>query len=203
MSAQPGDAQRVDARQRRTRTLLQAAALDLAAAGDIASVSVTDLARRAGVHRSTVYEHGGSALGVLQGALAVELDALRERHLRDVEPDRVGAALHEVTRGVFEHVDRYAAIYRNLDAAAGTTLHSFLSEHFQVSTRLLIAQASLTIPTGVPHADPHLVEEVAVRYMADGVVGLIAVWLQDDHRGDPETALAMLEHLLPAWWPRE
>ncbi|UOQ56194.1 TetR/AcrR family transcriptional regulator [Leucobacter allii] len=191
----------VDARQLRTRAALHAAVLELAASGDIDGVTVTALAERAGVHRSTVYEHGGSPQGVLQRALAVELDALREAHLRDVAPAGVAAALREVTLGVFAHVERHAAVYRNLEGSVGTTLHSFLSEHFQASTRLLIAQSRLRIPLDEPDVAPALLEEAAARFVADGVVGLISVWLRGPGLHDPEVALAMLERLLPAWWP--
>lgn len=193
--------QLTDARQRRTRAALYAAVLELAAERGPAEISVTALAERAGVHRSTVYEHGGSPLGVLQRALAEELDTLREAHLRDVPPERVAAALRGVTLGVFAHVDHYAAVYRKLDAASGATLHAFLSEHFQTSTRMLLAQSSLAVPfevAGVSHAR---VEDAAVRYIADGVVGLIAVWLNDPEPRDPQVALSLLEHLMPSWWP--
>ncbi len=190
-----------DARQRRTRAALYAAVLELAAAGDPADISVTALAAAAGVHRSTVYEHGGSPIGVLQRALAEELDILREQHLRDVTPERVAEALRDVTRGVFEHVDHYAPVYRNLDAASGATLHAFLSEHFQTSTRLLLAQSSLAIPFQVDGVSADQVEDAAVRYIADGVVGLIAAWLHQPEPRDPEVALALLGHLMPTWWP--
>ena len=193
--------QPTDARQRRTRAALYAAVLELAAESDPAEIGVTTLAARAGVHRSTVYEHGGSALGVLQRALAEELDMLREAHLRGVPVERVGEALRDVTLGVFGHVDHYAAVYRNLDAASGATLHAFLSEHFQTSTRILLAQSSLAIPFEVDGVDPRHVEDAAVRYIADGVVGLIAVWLHEPEPRDPQVPLALLGHLMPSWWP--
>ncbi|MCS0498906.1 TetR/AcrR family transcriptional regulator [Protaetiibacter mangrovi] len=194
-------AQPADARQRRTRAALHAAAIELAAAGDPGAITVTALAERAGVHRSTVYEHGGSPLDVLQAALADELDELRERHLRDADPRGIAVALQQVTLGVFAHVDRHAAVYRNLDGAAGATLHAFLSEHFQTSTRLLIAQSSLVVPGGPGGADPGFVEDATVRYIADGVVGLIAVWLHTAEPRDPAVPLALLGRLMPAWWP--
>jgi len=193
--------QLADARQRRTRAALYQAVLALAADGDPAEISVTALAASAGVHRSTVYEHGGSALGVLQRALAEELDALREVHLRDVPPERTPDALRLVTLGVFAHVDRHAAVYRNLDAASGATLHAFLSDHFQTSTRLLLAQSSLELPFQVEGVPTDRIEDATVRYLADGVVGLIAAWLHQPEPRDPQVALALLGHLMPAWWP--
>lgn len=193
--------QPADARQRRTRAALYAAVLELAAERDPGEIGVTALAERAGVHRSTVYEHGGSPLEVLQRALAEELDVLREEHLRDVPPERVAEALRAVTLGVFAHVDQYATVYRNLDEASGATLHAFLSEHFQTSTRMLLAQSSLDIPFEVAGVERHQLEDAAVRYIADGVVGLIAVWLQEPAPRDPQVPLLLLGHLMPPWWP--
>lgn len=193
--------QPADVRQRRTRASLYAAVIQLAEEGDPGEITVTALAERAGVHRSTVYEHGGSPLEVLQRALAEELDMLREVHLRDVPPQRVGEALRDVTLGVFAHVDHYAAVYRNLDAASGATLHAFLSEHFQTSTRMLLAQSSLRIPFAVDGLAPSRVEDAAVRYIADGVVGLIAVWLHEPEPRDSRVALELIGHLMPGWWP--
>ena len=193
--------QPADARQRRTRAALYAAVLELAGEREPGEITVTALAERAGVHRSTVYEHGTSPLEVLQRALAAELDALREHHLRDIAPEQLGDALRAVTLGVFEHVEQHAAVYRNLDGAAGATLHAFLSEHFQTSTRMLLAPSSLRIPFTVEGVAPQRLEDATVRYIADGVVGLIAVWLYAPEPRDPQQPLALLGHLMPAWWP--
>ena len=36
---------------------------------------------------------------------------------------------------------------------------------------------------------------------ADGVVGLIAVWLHRPEHRDPAEPLALVGRLMPSWWP--
>lgn len=193
--------QPLDARQRRTRAALHRAVIELAGERSPRDISVTALAERAGVHRSTVYEHGEGTVDLLRRALSAELDALREQHLRDVPPERAAEALRAVTLGVFAHVESHADVYRNLRGAGAATLHGFLGEHFRTSTRLLLEQSSLTIPVAVPGIQPEAVRELAVAYIADGVVGLIGGWLDDPEPHDPEALLAVFAQLAPAWWP--
>lgn len=190
-----------DARQRRTRAALHQAALRLAATQDPASITVTALADAAGVHRSTVYEHGTTVLEILKGALAVELDELRERHLGDIPPGGASEAVAAVTYGVFEHADRYADIYRGLDSTTSASLHAFLSDHFQASTRLLIAKGVVVVPFAVDGVTPAGVTDAVVRYIADGAVGLIATWVGAPAPRDPATALAVFTRLVPGWFP--
>jgi AcrR family transcriptional regulator len=192
----------LDARQQRTRAQLHAAVLDLAERTPAGSITVTALAERAGIHRSTVYEHAASPSALLQQALRAELDALRDEHLRDVPAGETAQALRRVTRGVIEHVDRHAAIYRRLDDAHESSLHAFLSEHFQESSRLLVARTDLVIPFGVPGLDDATVTAATVRFVADGVVGVLAVWVALPEPRDIDAALTLLAELLPAWWPR-
>ncbi|MDO7883271.1 TetR/AcrR family transcriptional regulator [Salinibacterium soli] len=186
----------MDARQRRSRERLHAAVLELADATRADDLSVTAIAERAGIHRSTFYEHAGSPLALLRSALAVELDAARERYLEGVDPAALPAALRDVTRAVLEHVLRHADVYRRgLDSGGG--LHDFLSEHFQGSSRLLLDRGLLQ-PPPVAGLAPEVVAEASIRYVADGTVGAIAVWLREP--AHPEAFLEAVAHLVPGWW---
>lgn len=192
----------MDPRRRRSRDALHAAVLALAAEQDPTRIPVSALADRAGVHRSTVYEHADSPLGLLEQALRRELDQLRETHLRGVPPERVGAALSDVTRAVFAHVERHRAVYRRLEAAPGASLHAFLGTHFEDSSRLLLSQHALTLPPAPGGADASFRDEVIVRYVAAGVVGAIAAWLHAPDSVPVDEISADLAQLLPPWWPR-
>ena len=185
-----------DPRFQRSRDRLFAAVLELAAERSLAGLTVTAIADRAAVHRSTFYEHAANPAQLLQAALAVELDDLRERYLRGVTPAGLPEALRGVTRGVFERVDARAAIYGRLDDIGGVTLQSFLSAHFLESNRLLLRQGALVMDDLTPAQ-----QEAAARFVADGVVGVIAVWLQTPAPRNPDAPLALLGKLLPAWWP--
>jgi AcrR family transcriptional regulator len=197
MTAAPTDlAEIADARFVRSRERLHAAVLELAAERSLAGLTVTSIADRAGVHRSTFYEHAANPGQLLQAALAVDLDALRERHLRGVDAEHLPDALRAVTRGVFAHVDERAAIYSRLDDVGGVALQSFLSGHFLESNRMLLRQGALVMDDLTATQ-----RQAAARFVADGVVGVIAAWLEGPEPRDPEAALALLGRLLPPWWP--
>ncbi len=189
-------------KQRRTRAALYAAVLDLAAERDPTALGVTEIATRAGVHRSTFYEHATSPLDLLRSALRAELDAERERHLVGIGPDGLGAALREVALAVFAHIDARASVYRRIDEAPGVSLHALLSAHFAESSRMLVDAGLLDIPIDEPGLPREHTVEAAVRFVADGVVGLVAVWLTTPEPRDPHVPLRLFEQLEPAWWPR-
>jgi AcrR family transcriptional regulator len=189
---------RLDARQAKTLARLSAAVLALAAEQPIGDVTVSGLAAAAGVHRSTVYEYAASPAALLQRVLRTELDALRAAYLVDVAPDDAAAAISGVTRAVLQHVDDHDAVYRRGLGAEGSEagLHAMLSEHFQASIELLLRQRSVSVPA----ADE--VERVAIeRYLADGIIGAIDVWLSRPRPRDVGALLALIERLMPPWWP--
>lgn len=194
----PAGAARLDARKEKTLARLSAAVLALAAEQPIADVTVSRLAEVAGVHRSTVYEYAASPPALLQRVLRAELDALRAAYLVDVSPDDAAAAIGGVTRAVLRHVDEHDAVYRRGLGAGGAEsgLAAMLSEHFQGSIELLLDQHSVSVPA----ADE--VERRAIeRYLADGIIGAIDVWLTRPRPRDVEALLALLERLTPPWWP--
>ncbi len=192
------DAPRLDARQEKTLARLTSAVLALAAEQPITEVTVSRLAATAGVHRSTVYEYAASPVALLQRVLRGELDALRAEYLVDVAPDDAAAAIGGVTRAVLRHVDGHDAIYRRGLGVegAGAGLDAMLSEHFQGSIELLLQQHSVTVP-----AADELERRAIERYLADGIIGAIDVWLTRPRPRDVEALLALLERLTPPWWP--
>lgn len=188
----------MDARQEKTIARLSAAILELATERPVTEVTVSELARTAGVHRSTVYVYAPSPVELLQNVLRAELDVLRADYLVGVEPDDALQAVEGVTRGVLVHVDRHDAIYRRgLGADSGSaSLQAMLSAHFRGSIELLIDQHSVTVPSTIP-AERRMV----TRYLADGIIGGIDVWLDSPRPRDVDALLGVLDLVLPAWWP--
>jgi AcrR family transcriptional regulator len=188
----------LDARQEKTLARLSAAVLALAAERPIADVTVSGLAAAARVHRSTVYEYAASPAALLQRVLRTELDELRAAYLVDVAPDDAAAAISGVTRAVLQHVDEHDAVYcRGLGPeGAEAGLHAMLSEHFQGSIELLLDQHSVSVP-----AVDDLERRAIERYLADGIIGAIEVWLTRPRPRDVDALLALLERLTPPWWP--
>ncbi len=188
----------MDARQEKTLASLTAAVLDLATAGPITEVTVSGLAAAAGVHRSTVYTYASSPAELLRRVLRSDLDDLRAAYLVDVAPEDAVAAVSGVTRAVLQHVDAHDAIYRRgLGTDSGdASLHAMLSEHFQGSIELLLNQRSVSVP-----AADDIERRTIERYLADGIIGAIDVWLSRPRPRDVDSFLALVARLTPSWWP--
>ncbi|WP_438352400.1 TetR/AcrR family transcriptional regulator [Microbacterium sp. CJ88] len=158
---------------------LYAAVLELAADRPVAELTATELARRAGVHRSTFYEHAASPDALLALALRTELDEIRVRHLGDPRVE-VGEAVVHTTRAVLAHVEAHEAIYRRglLEAADGG-VRGLLSAHFRDSLRMLEDTNRLRPPFSTPGADGTFALEATARFVAHGSVGLLEAWLDE------------------------
>lgn len=188
----------MDARQRRTRARLFAAVLELAGAEPIAAVTMTRIAQVSGVHRSTVYEHAASSAELLRIALSIELDEIRERHLAHVAAGGGPAAVTRATLEVFEHVAAYADIYSRELESDGANLHLMLSDHIRQSILDLVHDGVIVVPFSPATIDP---VALTARYMADGIVGAIAVWLRCDPPRDAHELFEAVRQLNPPWWP--
>ena len=194
----------MDARQRKTRVALATAVLEVASEQSIAEATVSQLAARAGVHRSTFYEFASSPIDLLQTVLRGELDVVREQFLVDVDATRVARALTNTTSAVLEHVEQHESIYRRGlgEGSEGASLHAMLSDHFEQSTRLLLSQHSISVPAidGLPDG---AVRDAVAGYIADGTVGAIEVWLRAPAPRDRAAFLRLFAALVPAWWPTQ
>jgi len=148
------------------------------------------------VHRSTFYEHADSPSRLLRDALSAELDVVRDRHLREIAPGGLGAALVAVTLDVLDHVEAHAAVYaRALGSGEDAVLHAMLSTHFQGSVTALVESGSVQVPPSVQGS------ELLARYLADGTVGAIDAWLRLPAPRDRARFLAAYADLVPPWWP--
>jgi len=188
----------MDPRKQRSRERLYAAALTLAADQPISSLTVTQIADAAGVHRSTFYEHADSAQGLIEAALTAELDVLRS----DLMKDRADAAtaVATVTEGVLHHILRHVDIYRRELADGGGALHAMLSRHFRGTTETLLDRGRVEIAVAVAGATAASVSDAAARFLADGTVGIIDGWLRHPSPR-VEDFLRVYLALLPDWWP--
>jgi len=187
----------MDARQLRTRARLARAILDLAATKPVSDITVSELASKAEINRSTFYEHSDSPTALLRSVLREELDEIRHRHLDSV--DDVAASVRAVTLAVLAHVDAHETIYvRSLGDDNASELHSMLSAHFESTMHTLFDTGAIVPPTA---GDPALAKATAARFIADGTVGAIDVWIHSPAPRDAEKFLAAYLAVMPAWWP--
>ncbi|MFK4807526.1 TetR/AcrR family transcriptional regulator [Microbacterium sp. ZW CA_36] len=188
----------MDPRKQRSRDRLHAAALALATERPISSLTVTQLADAAGVHRSTFYEHADSPSGLVEAALTAELDVLRDELMKDRSD--AATAVATVTEGVLRHILRHIDIYRRELADGGGTLHAMLSRHFRGTTEILLERGRIRLPLTADGVADSAVADAAARFLADGTVGVIDGWLRHP-RPRVEDFLRVYLALLPEWWP--
>jgi len=192
----------MDPRQARTFDTLRAAVIELASAKSIDEVSVTELARSAGVTRETFYRHHSSPVDLLAAVLGAELDELLATTA--ALPASTGgdrSVFEQPERALLEHVAAHAAIYRNA-----------LSPHLTARLRDLLTESIQKQLLGHLRRHPHIAPEVSGRrpderaqamfaaYAASGTVGAIEAWLVSGDLDDADAATQAILAASPEWW---
>jgi AcrR family transcriptional regulator len=192
----------LDPRQVRTRQALAEALVRLLERKELGDITVAELCREAGVHRTTFYGHFD---GVPEFALAEFSRGIDEISTVDVE---VGAetSVHvaerylDSLREILEHVADERAGYRTLFGPATrgvfrTALDDRLRHRAQLALEVWRDQ---DVP-GAPHSDAERRE--AAAFVAGGLVGVIETWALSEE-ADVSAAAARVFALMPSWWPR-
>lgn len=186
-----------DPRFLRTRHRLSEAAFSLAERQDITSVTVSQIAREAGIDRSTFYLHYASKTAFL--------DALGEALLREfteaglvfeshkVLPDK--DALPKNLPNIFWITSKHPAFYRQLlNGSASSTFNARLEDLFEDQFNSIWRQlARSPAPANPPLA-------FRARFAASATIGLLRLWLEhgDEHEVE-QFAAWMWEYLKPLW----
>lgn len=195
----------MDARQVKTAARLKEVILALAKDRPTNELTVSEVTAAAGINRSTFYQHATSPTDLLEKVLRLELDAIRAEYLTST-PEKIDPeAISLTTRAVLVHVEEHAAIYqRGLGASSGSaSLHPLLSGHFAESMEFLFDRHGIELPQVAPGAvaTTDLLRHSAARFIADGVVGVIDVWLRTPHPRSINDFSAVYTTLVPAWLP--
>lgn len=181
----------MDARFLRSRTLLHAAVLVLAAEHPVRDISVSELCRRAGVTRETFYRHTPSVPDLLAAALGDELEETMAR----VPPT---APIGEAERALLAHVAERGAAYRNaMDPLLIAPVRSRLEQFLRAGLADLLERRPALAPTEIA-GDPMAII-MAVAYAASGTVGAIEEWLRAGG-DDVDRAVAIVLAASPEWW---
>lgn len=163
-----------DPRVLRSQGLLRAAILELGRERPVDEVSISDITARAGVSRSTFYDHYVDKETLLGDAIERQaLDAgisVREVGLADGMPDRPPRFLVDY----LQHVADHAGLYRNVLGEHGSaTVHARLLRRIASvlveGNRLLGEHAPVT--SGIPL-------EVDAAGLAGAVLAILTHWLE-------------------------
>ncbi|HWH26800.1 MAG TPA: TetR/AcrR family transcriptional regulator [Pseudolysinimonas sp.] len=170
----------MDPRIARTRRSLQEALLDLAREQPLDDITVADVAERAGVNRSSFYQHYADK----ETLLADALDAVAEAagaHLPSLPP--WGEEPPAVLLSYLEHLDANAALYRRVLGENGSAVAVV-----RLRTRLqtLVLEEMARAESDDPYGE--LPAELVAAGIAGSVLGMLGFWLAMDPRPDPATA---------------
>jgi AcrR family transcriptional regulator len=159
-----------DRRVRRTRKHLQDAVLSLIRERGFDALTVQDILDRADVGRSTFYTHFTNKEDLLVQGLEDLRDDLKELQRRVASA--AGGAPFEFAGELLAHADEHRDVFR---AMVGERAGALVQRRFQKMLGELLRdelQARLS-----PSGKPSVLAEAVTQYLASGLYGLMASWL--------------------------
>jgi AcrR family transcriptional regulator len=184
----------VDPRIARTRRSLQEALFDLARERGLDDISVADIADRAGVNRSTFYQHYSDKDTLLADAI----DAVVEQASTEI-PTLAEVALDPppILIDYLRHVEENAAVYTRIFGEHGSpVVVARLRQRIQAIVIDAVATSHADTFTDVP-------PDVLAAGLSGSVLGVLEVWLARDPRPPVETAVGWLWKVLLGPAPAE
>lgn len=190
-----------DPRFVRSADALRDAILALTAERPVERISVTEVARRAGVTRATFYNHATSPATLLTGTLEAELDAIQAGFLvrAEQDPQEVESIWRASELELIEHIERHGAVYRAglapVEGAHGSVLAHLLAGHIERGLSAYLEQS--------PAADDGATATrmaMAAAFVSLGTVGALRAWLESPEPHDPQFAADTILDLIPRLW---
>jgi AcrR family transcriptional regulator len=190
-----GPGQSGDRRVRRTQATLQSALMDLVRDQALPKITVADVTERAGVSRSTFYDHYRDVHELAEAACAAMIEELLASlpHPHDVLDEPAGGT--GLLRKFFAHFAEHANLYRSLLGSQGSAR---IIDHIRRRTTSTVHRSTLPGDTGetvAPQAgDPETPHDVFAAFTAGAFLGVAIDWIQRDCPGTPAEPAA-------ATWP--
>lgn len=156
----------MDPRIARTRTSLREALFSLARERAFDEISISDIAERAGINRSTYYQHYSDKDTLLAEALDAVID-----HAIGVERPLTESAGERILLEYLRHVQEHAELYRSLLGEGGSaTIQVRMSRRLQE----IIVQA---FESGGPSGPTDVPTEVTAAAIAGSALAAVRAWL--------------------------
>jgi AcrR family transcriptional regulator len=177
----------MDPRIARTRSSLQQALLELARERPLEAVTVGDIAERAGVNRSSFYQHYSDKETLLADALdAAAEEAAAQLPTLEGLPHGPPAALF----AYLAHVDANADLYRRaLGEQGSAVVMARVRGSIETVVREAVAGSAVRSFADVPI-------DVVAAGITGSALGVIRAWVDRDPRPPVETAAAWLWRML-------
>lgn len=177
----------MDPRIARTRRSLQEALFELARERDLDDISVADIAERAGVNRSSFYQHYSDKDTLLADAI----DAVVEETGANLPVFReITAEPPPILIGYLTHLEENAAVYARVFGSHGSpAVVARLRSRVQSIASAAVATVTATGLDDIP-------PDVRAAGLTGSVLGVIEAWLAQDPRPPVETAVSWMWRML-------
>lgn len=191
----------IDARQARTRLALDGALHRLLASTPLDTITVSQLCREAGVHRTTFYAHAPTVYAFAIDEFTRRLDQISAVAVApgETDTDEIAERYFESLVQLLEHVASERSGYRALfGASVRGAFRSVLTERLRHRAMLAIEVWGARAVPGIPQTEQSRAE--ASAFIAGGLVSVIETWAFGDDV-DAAAAARRVGTLMPAWWP--
>ncbi|MEV0147082.1 MULTISPECIES: TetR/AcrR family transcriptional regulator [unclassified Nonomuraea] len=184
-----------DPRVRRTQAALRRALIDLVQDRDLSRISVADVAERAGVSRSTFYDHFRDVHELADAACTAMIDDLIEA-IPNPEAGDVPDTTADTLLTFFAHLAEHARLYRRVLGPEGSAR---VVDHVRRRATVAAhvgAHRSATgddTPADYPAQTPH---DVPAAFTAGALIGVATDWLQRGCPRPPDEMAALTRPLL-------
>jgi AcrR family transcriptional regulator len=186
-------------RAARTQIAFTNALFELLRTRDLSEISISDLCRTAGVHRTTFYGHAPDIYAFAAQAFARELDELatvgdEPQGFDDDTPEAIDAVYESAVRQQLTHIRDHRAAYRMMFGSRVDA--GFRRDLF----RRAMENAKFAIEVWQRHGiATDINTETAACYVAGGTVGVFEGWAFSDS-DDVDARAAEIMSASPAWW---
>lgn len=178
----------MDPRVSRTRASLQGALLTLARERALDDISVADIVERAGVNRSTFYQHYADKEILLAEALESEVADVSASLL--ARPPRDGYTIPRELTLYLAHIAENAAVYRRVLGDHGSPL---VTARLRGQIEQIVRD---TVPVAKPDAFPGLPLDIVAGGIAGSALGVLIAWLARDPLPDIDDVAGWLWRVL-------
>ena len=180
----------LDLRQRKTRKLLVEALAQLLEEKSFQELSVTDICRRAMVHRTTFYAHFNDKRELLSYLLSqLERECVETCLPKEERTSPKEYFLTAVKNALGFFQDRRSLYLACLNSGMEAEVHVLSDRAAQELCRRLSQPA---FRDAAPEVDP----QIAARFYIGAVLALIRWWLTNDDPVPQETLLSNLSHFI-------
>lgn len=186
-----------DPRFIRSQQKLYQAIIELASETPLEAITVTAIANKADVHRSTVYEHATSAAQLLRQAIHQELDLLHTEHGINAIGDKT---LESSVAEILKYLEDRESLFQQMNKETGAEIRDILRSHFIKSLNKIFETGGIQIPETKTQIPYDALTHFTVFAITDMHVGIFAAALQMDKKYRSADVVTEMIRITSPYW---